>query len=362
MTRSRRAGQTNAPSMSNGAIRISPTALGVVQLARDVRSRATRRPTTGPPMPNSATSSRSHRSMTARTPAWRLERPLRLRRHRAARAPSGRAAVRRTRRRCGGTGRGPARSTSSRPPAARPSRGPGSRHPRVRRPTAATDAPSPIPTIAPSRTLARRTWAASRPTIRRVRSSGPASVGARWTASSPNRVAARRPPVTPRSSRSMIRISTTPSARARFSSRLTCGRVQPETIGDRVLGLAQLVVEPAGLDEEVPIGAHGDSARRCTDVRNRCAAIGCSIHEGARASVEARARRFAARRRRRRQGLPGQRLSGQRGLRQRRHGLVTLVRQADVRERRRGTACPRSCRHRRRPGCSASGSAARTRR
>ena len=37
------------------------------------------------------------------------------------------------------------------------------------------------------RTAVRRTSAARRPTIRRVRSSGPATVGARWTASRPNR-------------------------------------------------------------------------------------------------------------------------------------------------------------------------------
>ena len=43
---------------------------------------------------------------------------------------------------------------------------------------AATEAPSPIPTVAPLRRVPRSTSAASRPTIRRVRSSGPATVGA----------------------------------------------------------------------------------------------------------------------------------------------------------------------------------------
>ena len=90
-----------------------------------------------------------------------------------------------------------------------------------------TDAPSPTPTIGPSRTAARRTWAARRPTIRRVRSSGPTIVGREVdrieSVASAQRVARRDLAVVA----STMRISTIPSARARFSSFETCGRVTP---------------------------------------------------------------------------------------------------------------------------------------
>ena len=87
-----------------------------------------------------------------------------------------------------GTGRAPARSTSTRRRAARPWRGPGSAAvvERVgdRRDRGAIADPDDR---AVADGASRRTCAASRPTIRRVSSSGPARVGARWTASSPNR-------------------------------------------------------------------------------------------------------------------------------------------------------------------------------
>ena len=48
-----------------------------------------------------------------------------------------------------------------------------------------------------------------------------------------------------------------------------------EPIRDGVLGLAELVVQPAGLDEEIAVGSHARrrGEPRCTDVQNRCAAI-----------------------------------------------------------------------------------------
>ena len=91
--------------------------------------------------------------------------------------------ARRAPRRSAGTARAPDRATSSHRPAARRSRRPASGVSSRASATAETLAPSPMPTMAPSRTAARRTWAASRPTIRRARSSGPLTVGARWTAS-----------------------------------------------------------------------------------------------------------------------------------------------------------------------------------
>ena len=92
---------------------------------------------------------------------------------------------------------------------------------------AATDTPSPIPTIVPVRITPRSTSAASRPTIRRVSSSGPATLGARWTASSPKRARSVSAAGLSTAVRSTIRISTMPSARARLSRRETCGRVTP---------------------------------------------------------------------------------------------------------------------------------------
>ena len=76
MTRSRRAGQTNRPSMSNGATRTSPTASAASRSCSVVSpSAATLQ--AGPPIPNRATSTRSQRSTIARTPGVRDERPLR---------------------------------------------------------------------------------------------------------------------------------------------------------------------------------------------------------------------------------------------------------------------------------------------
>ena len=66
--------------------------------------------------------------------------------------------------------------------------------------------------------------------------------------------------------RSTIRISTMPSARARLSSRDTCGRVTPSAAGDRVLRLTELVIEAAGPHQLVEVA-------QCTDVLNRCACI-----------------------------------------------------------------------------------------
>ena len=72
---------------------------------------------------------------------------------------------------------------------------------------------------------------------------------------------------------STIRISTIPSARARLSSRDTCGRVTPEELGDLVLRLAQLVVQAAGAHELLEVAHRGVAGRRVRLVRSRFARL-----------------------------------------------------------------------------------------
>ncbi len=214
--------------MSNGATSTSPTADAASS------SRSTLSPTraalqAGPPIPNRATSSCSHRPMIDLHARVRDERPLRGRvvhqtgRHEPAGLPAEclrDAAIRLALR-------------SRRPIAAaqrhdrdRDRRGGLVERRRHRRHGCAVTDPD-------RRAVAdrpRSTSAASRPTIRRVRSSGPAIVGARWTASSPNRCSRVAAAGLSTAVRSTIRISTMPSARARLSSRETCGRVTPSRL------------------------------------------------------------------------------------------------------------------------------------
>ena len=95
--------------------------------------------------------------------------------------------------------------------------------------------------------------------MRRVRSSGPARVGARWTASSPKR---------PRENLRGGRFGGVPVDDPDLDDALGAGPLQQaadlrpghaEPIGDRVLGLAELVVQPARLDEEVAVGGHSSN-------------------------------------------------------------------------------------------------------
>ena len=117
-----------APWMSNGAMRISPTAFGSSNsCATSAPTEAT--PHDGPPMPKRATSSLPTGVDDGAHAGVPLERMLGLRVVEQP-GPSGHAAVRRARRRSAGTDRGPDRSTSSHPPAARPSRWTGVGHPR----------------------------------------------------------------------------------------------------------------------------------------------------------------------------------------------------------------------------------------
>ena len=134
------------------------------------------------------------------------------------------------------------------------------------------------PDVVPSRTAVRSTCAPSRPTIRRVRSSGPGD---------------RRREVRRHRARSCCR-------RASAAGTLGGRRVddpdlddalgpgpleQPrdlrsrdaELLGDRALGLTQLVVEPARADELLEV-AHRATAARGTDVLNRCACIVRGMH------------------------------------------------------------------------------------
>ena len=193
-------------------------------------------------------------------------------RRRRGPGPSGRAAWPRTPRRRAGRARVPGRSSSSRRTTGRRSRRPGWPPRPGRRPWPTTDAPSPTPTTEPPRTASRSTAAASRPTIRRVRSSGPAT-----------------------DRREVHRIEPEPVSECGGSGTLDRGRVvdadlddalrpgpleQPrdlragdtEQLGDRVLGLAQLVVEAARADELLDV-AHRRPPGRCTDVLNRCAGM-----------------------------------------------------------------------------------------
>ena len=264
MTRSRRAGQTNRPSRSNGATSTSPTA----SAASSWRSTsvADRRRAPGraadpeqrdvEPLPQvedrpdaGVRDERASRGGVVDEPG----------RHQPARP------ARRAPRRRGGTARAPGRSTSSRRTAARRSRRPGVAVSSRASAVAETDAPSPMPTIVPVRTASRRTSAASRPTIRRVRSSGPAIVGARWTASRPKR---------PRSASAAglstaVRVDDPDLDDALGPGPLEQPRhLRPghaEQLGDRVLRLAELVVQAARADELLEV-AHARRSGRCTFV------------------------------------------------------------------------------------------------
>ena len=265
MTRSRRAGQTNRPSMSNGATRTSPTASDASSW-RSTSSPTARRVQAGPPIPNSATSSRSHRSTIARTPACATSARLRGRvvdepgRHQAA------CLARRGHRRRGGTARARGRSSSSRHTAARPSPRPASPISSSAAAVADTDAPSPIPTIAPSgarragpRPRAGRPSAGSGPRARRSSARDGRRRGRSFAG-------ARRPP----GLSTAVAVDDPDLDDALRAGALEEPRdLRPrdaELLGDRVLRLTQLVVQPAGADELVEV-AH------CTDVHYRCACM-----------------------------------------------------------------------------------------
>ena len=228
MTRSRSAGQTNRPSRSNGATRTSPTASPCSSsrstFAADGR-RAPRRAADPEQRDIEAVPQVEH-GLDARV---RDERPFR-----GARRRRGPGAIRPCGWRAERLGDAAVRLAlrAGRPVAAAQRHDRGRDRawppPRARRRSPTTEAPSPIPTIAPVADDGRAGPArrAGRP------SAGSGPRGRRSSArGGPHRARSCARSASPAGLsavvESMIRISTMPSARARLSRRETCGRVTP---------------------------------------------------------------------------------------------------------------------------------------